>query len=270
MAAFAPDAAVHPLCRGPLRRVLQHLAAALASAGPTAYDEPAATLAPETLALCESLRVPMNAPSVPLVAQGHGADVTFSASQPLCILIGRRAESLPPADLRFLLGRALEQARAGTLAVLRMSADNLRGMLRAVLRVAGARGTPFELAEESADEPTALWLSRLRKPEIAALIPLARLKGEILADAAAALVNPPELDAYIRGCRFTADRVGLLLCGRPLTALRALGGMLKEDGAGGEAPTITQKREQLRASPAARELVAFMVSGEYAALVEGG
>jgi hypothetical protein len=46
--------------------------------------------------------------------------------------------------------------------------------------------------------------------------------------------------------------------------------MLKEDGAGGEVPTITQKREQLRASPAARELVAFMVSGEYAALVEGG
>jgi tetratricopeptide (TPR) repeat protein len=270
LAAFAPDAAVHPLCRGPLRRVLQHLAAALASAGPSAYDEPAAPLAPETLALCESLRVPMNAPSVPLVAQGHGADVTFSASQPLCILIGRRAESLAPSDLRFLLGRALEQARAGTLAVLRMSADNLRGMLRAVLRVAGAPGTPFELAEESVDEPTGLWLSRLRKPEIAALIPLARLKGEILADAAAALVNPPELDAYIRGCRFTADRVGLLLCGRPLTALRALGGLLKEDGAGGEAPTITQKREQLRASPATRELVAFMVSGEYAALVEGG
>jgi tetratricopeptide (TPR) repeat protein len=270
LGALAPDAAVHHLCRGPLRRVLHHLAAARASAGPAAYDEPAAPLQPETLALCESLRVPMNAPAVPLVAQGHGADVTFSASQPLCILIGRRAESLPSTDLRFLLGRALEQARAGTLAVLRMSADNLRGMLRAVLRVAGAPGTPFELAEEAADEPTALWLSRLRKPEISALIPLAERKGELLADAAAALVNPPELDEYIRGCRYTADRVGLLLCGRPITALRALAGQLKDGGVAEEALTTSQKREQLRASPAARELCAFMVSAEYASLVEGG
>jgi len=268
--AYESGAAVHPLCRGPLRRVLQHLATALASAGPPAYDEPAAPLAAETLGLCESLRVPMGAPAIPLVAQGHGADVTFSASQPLCILIGRRAESLPVADLRFLVARALEQARAGTLAVLRMSADNLRGMLRAVLRVAGAPGTPFELAEEAADEPTALWLSRLRKPEVMALIPLAKLKGELLADAAAALVNPPELDDYIRGCRYTADRVGLLLCGRPLTALRALAGMLKDAGSGEESPTIAQKREQMRASHAVRELVAFMLSDEYAALAEGG
>ena len=266
--AYAPGTAVHPLCRGPLRRVLHHLAPALASAGPSVYDEPAAPLSPQTLALCESLRVPMGAPSIPLVAQGHGADVTFSASQPLCILIGRRAEGLPVPDLRFLVGRALEQARAGTLAVLRMSADNLRGMLRAVLRVAGASGTPFELAEEVADQPTALWLSRLRKPEIMALIPLAKLKGELLADAAAALVNPPELDDYIRGCRYTADRVGLLLCGRPLTALRALAGLLKDGGSGEEAPTIAQKRDQMRGSLALRELVAFMISDEYASLAE--
>jgi tetratricopeptide (TPR) repeat protein len=270
LAAFGANAAVHPLCRGPLRRVLHHLAAALAGSGTGVYDEPAAPLHDETRALCESLRVPMGAPAIPLVAQGHGADVTLSASQPLCILVGRRAEALPPSDLRFLLARALEQARAGTLAVLRMTADNLRGMLRAVLRVAGAPGTPFELAEEAADEPTALWLSRLRRPETLALMPLAKHKGELLADAAAALVNPPELDEYIRGCRYTADRVGLLLCGRPLTALRALTGMLKEGGAGEELPTIAQRREQLRASPALRELVAFMLSEEYAALVEGG
>jgi hypothetical protein len=48
--AFAPGQAVHPLCRGPLRKVLHHLAGALASAGPAAYDEPAAPLLPETMA----------------------------------------------------------------------------------------------------------------------------------------------------------------------------------------------------------------------------
>jgi hypothetical protein len=266
--AFKPDTAVHPLCQGPLRRVLHHLATALASAGPPVHDEPVTPLAGQTLALCEALRVPMEAPPIPLVAQGHGAGVTFSASQPLCILIGRRAESLPPADLRFLVARAFEQARAGTLAVLRMSADNLRGMLRAVLRVAGAPGTPFELAEEAADEPTALWLSRLRKPEIAELIPLATVRGEILADAAAALVSPPDIESYIRGCRYTADRVGLLLSGRPQSALRALAGLHREPGASEEPPTVVQKREQLRTSAALRELVAFLLSEEYVSLIE--
>ena len=269
LVAFAADTAVHPLCRVPLRRVLHHLAAALASAGPSVHGGLAAGLQPETLALSEALRGPMGAPPIPLVAQGHGADVTFSASQPLCILVGRRAEALPTADLRFLFGRAFEQARAGTLAVLRMSADNLRGMLRAVLRVAGASGTPFELAEEATDEPTALWLLRLRKPEIAPLIPLAKLRGELLADAAAALVNPPELDDYVRGCRYTADRVGLLVCGRPMTALRALAGLLRDADAD-EPRTVAQRREQMRSSLAMRELVNFMVSDEYAALIEGG
>jgi len=268
LAAFTTDAAVHPLCRGPLRRVLHNLAAALASAGPSVLPEAPATLRPETVALAEGLRVPMGAPPIPLVAQGHGVDVTFSASQPLCILVGRRAEVLAPAELRFLLGRAFEQARAGTLAVLRMSADNLRGMLRAVLRVAGAPGSPFELAEEAADEPTALWLSRLRKPEIAALIPLAKLRGELLADAAATLVNPPELDDYIRGCRYTADRVGLLVCGRPMTALRALAGLLKEGSAGDEATSVAQRRDQMRDSPAMRELVSFMLGDDYGAMIE--
>ena len=110
LAAFAADTAVHPLCRVPLRRVLHHLAAALASAGPSVHGGLAAGLQPETLALSEALRSPMGAPPIPLVAQGHGADVTFSASQPLCILVGRRAEALPTADLRFL---ARPRFRAG-------------------------------------------------------------------------------------------------------------------------------------------------------------
>jgi hypothetical protein len=216
------------------------------------------------------LRSQLGAPPVPIVAQGHGMDVTFSATQPLSILIGRRAESLAASDLRFFVARALEQARAGTLAVLRMSPDNLRGMLRAVLRVAGAPGTPFEIAEESADEATALWLTRLRKPEIAALLPIQEHQNEFIADASHALADPPDLDDYIRGCRYTADRVGLLGCGRPLAALRALAGYLKDGSAAEETATVVHRQEQLRASQAMREMVAFMVSEEYGALVEDG
>ena len=68
---------------------------------------------------------------------------------------------------------------------------------------------------------------------------------------------------------FTANRIGLLLCGRPLTALRALAGLLKDGGTGEEAPSTAQKREQMRASSAMRELVAFMLTDEYASLAEG-
>jgi hypothetical protein len=267
--ASAPgNSAVHPLCRGPLRKVMHHLARALASAGPSAYDEPAAPLLPETVAICEALRTQLGAPPIPIVAQGHGVDVTFTATQPLSILIGRRAETLAADDLRFFVARALEQARAGTLAVLRMSPENLRGMLRALLRVAGAPGTPFEIAEEAADEATALWLTRLRKPDILALIPVDQYKDELIADASHALASPPDLDDYIRGCRYTADRVGLLLCGRPLAALRALAGLLKDGSAAEETATVAQRQEQVRASQAMRELVAFMVSAEYGALID--
>jgi tetratricopeptide (TPR) repeat protein len=267
--ALAPGNAVHLLCRGPLRKVLHHLARALASTGPVVYDEPAAPLLPETVAICEELRSQLGAPPVPIVAQGHGTDVTFTATLPLSILIGRRAESLAAPDLRFFVARALEQARAGTLSVLRMSPENLRGMLRAVLRVVGAPGTPFEIAEETADEATALWLTRLRKPEILGLIPVDEHKEDLIAHASHALASPPDLDDYIRGCRYTADRVGLLLCGRPLVALRALAGLLKDGSAAEETATVVQRQEQLRASQAMRELVVFMVSDEYGALVGG-
>ena len=267
--AFAPDNAVHPLCRVPLRKVLHHLAPALVSAGPITSDEATTSLLPETVALCTRLRSQLGAPLIPLVAQGQGMDVTFTVTQPLSILIGRKAESLPAADLCFFIARALEQARAGTLAVLRMTPDNLRGMLRAVLRVAGAPGPLFEIAEETSDETTALWLTRMRRPEIAALIANREIKEDLIENASQTLANPPEIDDYIRGCRYTADRVGLLACGRPLTALRVLCGMLKDGSANEELATVALRQEYLRTSPATIELVAFMISEEFAARIEG-
>jgi hypothetical protein len=58
------------------------------------------------------------------------------------------------------------------------------------------------------------------------------------------------------------------VCGRPMTALRAVAGLLKDAGAGDEGRTVAQRREQMRSSLAMRELCAFMVSDEYAALIE--
>jgi len=265
--ALAPGRAAHPLCRGPLRKILQHLARALAGSAPSAYDEPTAPLSPTTVAICDDLRSQLGAPAIPVVAQGHGADVTFTATQPMSLLIGRRAESLPAAELRFFVARAFEQARAGTMATLRMSSDNLRGLLRAVLRIAGAPATPFEIAEEAADEATSLWLRRLRHPDIASLVPIAQHRDELIAEAGRALSDPPSLDDYIRGCRYTADRIGLLACRHPQAALRALCGLHRERDE--DASTVAKRQEQLRSSQALRELVSFLLSDEYAALVSG-
>jgi tetratricopeptide (TPR) repeat protein len=265
--AFAPGSgAVHPSAEGPLRRVLQHLAVALVTPGIPA-EVASESLQPETVAVCEKLQRDLSAPTIPFVSHGEGSDVTLSATQPLRVLIGRRAEALAPEDLRFFVARALEQARAGTLALLRMSQENLQGMLQAVLRIAGAPGTPFDIAGESADASTALWLERLRQPDIAALIPLGQFKDDLLENARQALANPPEIEAYIRGCRYTADRVGLLASGKPLAVLRALSGSVKDAGGSVDTTSVVHRQELMRGSQALRELVAFMLSEEYASLV---
>jgi hypothetical protein len=267
-AFFLGSNAVHPLARGPLRKVVQHLAVALVSHGP-APEDASGSLQPATVAICERLQRDLSAPPLPFVAHGEGVDVTLSANQPLRILSGRRAEALPPEDLRFFVARALEQARAGTLTLLRMSQENLRGMLRAVLRICGEPGTPFDIAGEGADDSTVLWLDRLRRPETAALLPLQRIRDELSEYARQALAQTPEIDAYIRGCRYTADRIGLLASGKPLSVLRALAGSLKDSSVAIDSAMVAQKQDLLRNSQTLRELVAFMLSEEYSALVVG-
>jgi hypothetical protein len=279
-AFFLGSNAVHPFARGPLRKVLQHLAGALVSTGPVVQGSSEAlsdplppSLQPATVAICDRLRRDLSAPQIPFVPHGDGIDVTLSATQPLRILIGRRAEALEPDELRFFVARALEQARAGTLALLRMSQSNLQGMLQAVLRVAGARpavDAPFDVAGEAADAGTALWLERLRRPETAALIPLDGRRDELVDHAREALAQPPEIESYIRGCRYTADRIGLLASGKPLAVLRALAGSVKDAGVAIDAASVVERQELMRKSQALRELVAFMLSEDYSALVMAG
>jgi tetratricopeptide (TPR) repeat protein len=264
--AFHPGNVVHPSARGPLRAVLQHLAAALV--GPLPAGDPAGdSLQPATVAICQQLQRDLLAPAIPFVAHGDGVDITLSATQPLRVLIGRRAESLQVEDLRFFVARALEQVRAGTLALLRMSQEDLQGMLQAVLRVAGAPGAPFDIAGEAADENTARWIERLRRADTALLIPLDRIRDELIENARQALATPPEIETYIRGCRYTADRVGLLASGKPLSVLRALAGSVKDGGITIDAATVAERQELLRSSQSMRELVSFMFSEEYSGSV---
>lgn len=267
-AAWAPSSAEHPLCRGPLRKVLRALAPALAevpqSTGAPAEGDP---LGPKAEATLQELRSLLEAPVVRAVVRGQGMDVTFAASQPLTVVMGQRSEDLEDAELRFFMARVLEQARAGTMAVARLSMGDLRGLLRGVIRVVsmGASDeTPGERDSES--DLAASWASRLSQPQIARLLPTGKARADLLVDAGEALSRPPDLEGYVRGCRFTADRVGLLASGTPLVALRALTGHYKQEP--GAAFGASEQQERVRSSSALREIIKFMLSDEYTALVE--
>ena len=268
--AWSPTVADHPLCRGPLRRVLRALAPALAEVS-HAGGAPAegAPLEPKAEAVFRELRDQLGAPVSRAVVRGAGADVTFATTQPLTVVMGQRAEGLEGAELRFLVGRALDQARAGTLAVARLSVATLRGLLRGVIRAVSLGSSDGEGAEQDSESDRASnWASVLSQPQIARLLPTGKVRADLLVDAGEALTRPPDLEGYVRGCRYTADRVGLLCCGSPLVALRALAGQFKHEGNSPAEEGARERRERVRSSTAMRELIAFMLSDEYASLVE--
>ena len=267
-AAWSPTVAEHPLCRGPLRRVLRALAPALAEV-PHAGGAPVegTPLQPKAEAVFQELRDQLGAPVPRAVVRGPGADVSFAATQPLTVIMGARAEDLDIVELRFLVGRALEQARAGTLAVARLSVDSLRGLLRGVIRAVSLGASDGEVAEQDSEsDRAAAWASLLSQPSIAGLMPTGKVRADLLVDAGGALARPPDLEGYVHGCRYTADRVGLLCCGSPLVALRALVGQFKHGGNSPAEEGVSQER--IRSSTALREIIAFMLADEYASLVE--
>jgi len=130
----------------------------------------------------------------------------------------------------------------------------------------GGRRDGENSGRDSESDRAADWASMLCQPEIARLMPTGKARADLLVEAGEALTRPPDLEGYVRGCRYTADRVGLLCCGSPLVALRALAGQLKHDGTSSAEEGARQER--VRSSAALRELIAFMLSDEYASLVE--
>ena len=267
-AAWNSSATEHPMCRGPLRHVLRALAPALAEL-PHAGGGPVegAPLGSKAEAVFQELRDRLGAPVLRAVVRGEGVEVTFAASRPLMVIMGQKAEDLDVAELRFFVGRALEQARAGTLAVARLSVDNLRGLLRGVIRAVSLGAPEAETGGQDSESDRATnWASVLSQPQIARFMPTGKVRADLLVDAGEALARPPDLEGYVRGCRYTADRVGLLCCGSPLVVLRALAGQLKQEG--GSPAEQSARQERVRSSTALREIIAFILSDDYASLVE--
>jgi len=72
-----------------------------------------------------------------------------------------------------------------------------------------------------------------------------------------------EWQTFRRGTRHTCNRIGLLVCGSPLSALAVIseGELYGDDG---ELPSTETRREFLR-GPTAREIITFMLSPAYEA-----
>jgi tetratricopeptide (TPR) repeat protein len=266
--AWKVGAVDHPLCQGALRRVLCRFAPALTLLHPEETKErpPWTALSNDHATRCEELRMRMQAPSVPFGVQGEGMDVTLAPTPPLSIILGRKAESLAPNELSFYVARALEQVRGGTLAVVRSSAFQLRCLIQAIIYVVSESGVRQDEEPEAAIR---VWIDRLSAPDVRAVLPKDEAAYRLQMDATSVLENLPDLESYLRGCRFSADRVGLLACGQPLVALRALAGLLKAEHADPHSNVIPLRpQEILVVSPALRELVTFMLSAEYAGCIE--
>jgi tetratricopeptide (TPR) repeat protein len=222
--AFRDGAVDHPLCGGPLRAALRGLGRL--SAGMerlTASGLVAGTaVGPAVSALCESLATRLEAPPVTVVVQPELSSVVVVGTRPLALAVGSGTVGLPASELSFLVGRALEDARGGVFLARALLEDELLALMREALAGEGEVGE--------------------------------RMTGEDeLRRALGAAIEAMNVTEFLRGCRFTGDRVGMVAAGGPGPALRAMA-----VGDGGQADP-----------EAVAALVAFALSPEHRALLAG-
>ncbi|HZL19589.1 MAG TPA: tetratricopeptide repeat protein, partial [Polyangia bacterium] len=259
----------HPDVSGPARRALARLAPALLGLG---TDQPAPkpiegsglqpARATELRRIADLLHAPpfVVAPDAegvgkPLALQSERRRLRLIPSQPAGLLISPNAARLGPQAWSFVAGRALEALRSGLVTA---GLTNAEGMARLF---EGARAS---LDNSRVDDPRARavadWLVR---PEAILLLGTVEARAELLVDVEAALEEMPDWQTFRRGTRHTCNRIGLLVCGSPLSALAVIseGELYGDDG---EPPSIETRREFLR-GPSARETIQFMLSPVYEA-----
>jgi tetratricopeptide (TPR) repeat protein len=259
----------HPDVSGPARRALARLAPALLGLG---TDQPAPkpiegsglqpARATELRRIAELLHAPpfVVAPDAevagkPLALQSERRRLRLIPSQPAGLLISPSAARLGPQAWSFVAGRALEALRSGLVTA---GLTNAEGMARLF---DGARAS---LDNSRVDDPRARavadWLVR---PEAILLLGTVEARAELLVDVEAALEAMPDWQTFRRGTRHTCNRVGLLVCGSPLSALSVIseGELYGDDG---EPPSTETRREFLRGA-SARETIQFMLSPIYEA-----
>jgi hypothetical protein len=128
------------------------------------------------------------------------------------VVVGNRlAEGRSPADVRFILGRALELARPEYVLAAALGREQLTRLLAAILRAFHPRHNRRPVAGE-ADE-AATWKRALPYKVAKRLADLIREHAE----------TPFSTARWRRGVRHSANRAGLLMAGDVIAAARVLG-----------------------------------------------
>jgi tetratricopeptide (TPR) repeat protein len=158
--------------------------------------------------------------------------VTMLAHPPTAIVVSPRlTEGRAAADVRFILGRALESARPEYVLAAALSHEEFTKLFSNILRAFHPRH-----ARRSGDDEAAYWRKLLPYKAARRLSELFRDMGD----------TPFSSVEWRKAVRYTANRAGLLASGDVVAAAR----ILNEDGD----------------PQAIRELARFAVSDEYAAL----
>ena len=114
------------------------------------------------------------------------------------------------------------------------------------------------------DEPKALAAARwLTESDAVAEVPVGDARAQLGANVQAAISGPLDWAAFRAGGLNTANRIGLLVCGNPLDALRVLA---RSDNFIATAPDDDERVQARRGflrTTAVRELVRYLLSDAY-------
>jgi len=251
----------------PLRPVLLALAAPLqgwpgqpATAGAEARAGGGEGLRPARAAGLRRLGQLLQAPPFTVTIESSSEPpaaraIAVVAGRPTVMRVGTEAASFPEREWGFVAAQALEHVRAGTTAIAGLSEDGILGLLRGTLAALTGAAPPTD--PEGKATAAVEWLTH---GDPATELPVGPERIRLTENIQVALYAAIKLEAFLRGCAHTANRIGLLICASPIDALKALA---RIDALVSAVSDPDTRRGFVRTS-AVRELCRYMVSDDYA------
>ncbi|MEA2700659.1 MAG: hypothetical protein QOI66_4930 [Myxococcales bacterium] len=266
---------VHVDAAGPLRGALVALAAALQGFETAVVPSGGDSLRPARAAGLRRLGHLLHAPPFAVAVQPAGvlgqSPLVVAPTRPAMLLVSTEGAELPEREWGFAAARALEELRSGLASLSGLTAGELIAFLQGV--AAALAGTPLPAEAAPKAQAAVHWLT---ESDAVTELPVGEARARLAADVGAVLTDGVNWPAFVAGGVHTANRVGLLVCGSPLDALRRLahadsvlaaaasdGGDGGDGGDGDEKERREARRGFLRTS-AIRELVRYLLSDEYA------